>query len=113
MAHGFVYFIESGCGGPIKIGYAGNPYTRLDTLQCGNPDELYLLAVIPGDQVDEKNLHRRFRLDNTVGEWFAPSPELWALVREHWCYDSSHGDRDPATDYRTLRPSELGAEARH
>ena len=98
----FIYFIESGWGGCIKIGCAFNPQARLDTLQCGNPDELHLLAVFPGDLREESALHQRFRLDCVTGEWFAPSPALWALVKEHWCYDARHGERDPQKDYRTL-----------
>lgn len=99
---GRIYFVESGVGGPIKIGYAANPATRVMELQCGNPAKLYLLAIARGTIRDEGALHKRFAATHVSGEWFAPCEELWALIQEHWCYDSRHGERDPATEFRAL-----------
>lgn len=108
MNKGYVYFIESGdAPGPIKIGFAFDPVQRLKTLACANPHGLSLLAKFPGTQSDERALHRRFRKQNITGEWFAPSDDLWALIRLHWCLDPiEQAERDPATDYKTMLPRE-------
>ena len=101
-APGRIYFIESGIGGPIKIGFAFNPYSRVRELQCGNPTELHLLGMARWTMYDEKTLHRRFARHRVAGEWFSPCDELWRLIRKHWCHDPGRGERDSATDYRTL-----------
>src|SRR5205823_4980342 len=55
----FVYFIQSGEHGPIKIGLSIDPIQRAPQLQTGNPDKLLLRHVIPGDAAIEKKLHTR------------------------------------------------------
>ncbi|HMS73497.1 MAG TPA: GIY-YIG nuclease family protein, partial [Baekduia sp.] len=57
---GFVYFIQQGDTGPVKIGRAKHPTKRIRDLQTGNPDELLLREVIPGGAALERNLHHRF-----------------------------------------------------
>jgi hypothetical protein len=66
----FIYFIQSGEHGPIKIGLSDKPTRRLRQLQTGNPDELLLRHVIPGDLGGEKKLHTRFEPARIRGEWF-------------------------------------------
>jgi hypothetical protein len=66
----FIYFIQSGEDGPIKIGYSGRPDRRLPQLQTGNPRELILRHVIPGDTSVERQLHTRFEPARIRGEWF-------------------------------------------
>ena len=41
----FVYFIQQGSDGPIKIGMAENVQQRLDSLQLGNSDLLVVIGV--------------------------------------------------------------------
>jgi hypothetical protein len=66
----FIYFIQSGEHGPIKIGLSNGPNRRLPQLQTGNPDELLLRHVIPGDLGVERKLHQRFEPARIRGEWF-------------------------------------------
>lgn len=77
-----VYFIQS--GGPdgyIKIGYtAGSPEARMAALKTGNPLQLALLAVIPGDQSTERALHEKFKEFRGSGEWFTPAPRLMWFI---------------------------------
>lgn len=68
----FVYFIQQG-EGPVKIGRAKSPLLRLSQLQTGNPTELALRYVVPGDQALERELHTRFREARIRGEWFGLS----------------------------------------
>jgi Meiotically up-regulated gene 113 len=66
----FIYFIQSGEHGPIKIGYSNKPARRVPELQTGNPDELLLRHIIPGDLMVERKLHERFEPARIRGEWF-------------------------------------------
>jgi Meiotically up-regulated gene 113 len=66
----FIYFIQSGEHGPIKIGFSNKPTRRVPELQTGNPDELLLRHVIPGDLTVERKLHERFEPARIRGEWF-------------------------------------------
>jgi hypothetical protein len=66
----FIYFIQSGEEGPIKIGFSNRPARRAPELQTGNPRELLLRHVVPGDRAMEDQLHRRFEPARIRGEWF-------------------------------------------
>lgn len=77
----FVYFIQAGDGGPIKIGLADDPDARCAFLQVGNHEDLVLLAVRPGSMTDERELHSRFAAGRLRGEWFrADTPGLRAEI---------------------------------
>lgn len=75
----FVYFIQAGRSGPIKIGVAYDPQARLCELHVGNHEELRLVGVNFGTPVEEKKLHRMFAAHHIRGEWFHPSAELVAF----------------------------------
>lgn len=95
----YVYFIESGFGGPIKIGSARNPLSRLRSLQTGNPEELHLLAMVEEEgSISEVGLQDRFRKHQISNEWFAPHSDVWELVNKHWCYDAANGKRRHSVD---------------
>lgn len=63
-----VYLIR--CQDFVKIGFSNGTRTRLSTLQMGNPHELKIIAVLPGGEEMEKDLHRRFAEHRHRGEWF-------------------------------------------
>lgn len=63
-----VYLIKS--DNFIKIGYSETPLSRASSMQTGNPHELELMAVIPGDTGLEAYLHERFADLWVRGEWF-------------------------------------------
>lgn len=69
-ASNFVYFVQQGESGPVKIGLANDPLRRMAELQTGNPEELSLRHVVPGKRADEAKLHHRFREARIRGEWF-------------------------------------------
>ena len=73
----YVYLIQSGEGkdAPVKIGLAKSITKRMETLQIGNPSELFLLAAIPTNSRAhayslEKRLHKSFNSNRIRGEWF-------------------------------------------
>lgn len=96
---GWIYFLQSGDPGPIKIGYTSrNVFARLDVLQVGNPEPLKLLRSVPGTQDDEQQLHRRFSGLLVRGEWFRPEPELLAFID------------GISLGYRDIAPHDTGAD---
>lgn len=77
----WVYFIQAGEGGPIKIGFTtGSPAARLASLQTGNPYPLKLIAAVRGAVEVETELHGRFGHLRMVGEWFRPAADLTAFI---------------------------------
>lgn len=81
-ARGFIYFIQSGVDGPVKVGYsAARPEKRLAELQTGNPETLRLLGYVGGSEHLERHLHRVLHLWRRRGEWFAPGRDLAFMVR--------------------------------
>ena len=91
----YVYFIQNGVGGPIKIGVTNNPLNRLRALQTGSPWPYILLGVV-SDQSGlpssaryyEQWLHKKFARFRLDGEWFDPVPEVLAFIKDphsdHW-----------------------------
>lgn len=79
---GYVYFIQCGIDGPIKIGYSKHESAenRLTVAQVYNPFLLTLLCVMPGGRRKEMELHHLFSKFHILGEWFLPNEELTKLV---------------------------------
>jgi hypothetical protein len=77
----WVYFVQQGAEGPIKIGFSSNILLRMERLQTANSEELRLLLRLPGSQVEEHGLHRKFLLSRIRGEWYRPTPDLLAFIQ--------------------------------
>lgn len=92
----FVYFIQTECGGAVKIGKALNPRTRVTELQCGNPDLLVIQAVIVASRSTEGNLHRAFQDYRLEGEWFWNADEIISAAIEAF--------EQQVVDYRAGQP---------
>lgn len=74
----YVYFMQSGKNGPIKIGKSNNPEKRMISVQTGNPYKLRLVAVIYCDDDAaayrmESRFHRILKKHRMHGEWFYPN----------------------------------------
>lgn len=76
----WVYFIQVGEAGPIKIGITKDVKSRLSNLQCGHTEALRLLHHMAGTGTDEAALHERFHSLRISGEWFRPDPALLAQI---------------------------------
>jgi hypothetical protein len=76
----YVYFVQRGDDGPVKIGLAKDVVKRLDHLISACPDSLTLRAVLPGNADLERMLHSRFAADRIRGEWFRASPDIVAFI---------------------------------
>ncbi len=77
----FVYFIASPRA--VKIGRSTQPRKRLRALQRFNAERLELLGVVPGRQLVELALHKRFAKHRIAGEWFRDCCEIRDFV---WLY---------------------------
>jgi hypothetical protein len=76
-----IYFLTARELGRVKIGYAKDPYQRINQLKTGCPAKCTIEAVIEGDQAFEAELHQMFRKFRTHGEWFELSPALEMAIR--------------------------------
>lgn len=83
-ATSWVYFVQAGEGGPIKIGRSADLEARVSALQTANANVLRVIGKYPGRSAVERGLHTLFAKYRTRdgGEWFHPSPELMAFIRE-------------------------------
>lgn len=79
----WLYFIQAGENGPVKIGVAKDTAERLRTLQQGNVETLHLRAARYLPNLFERLLHERFAADRIRGEWFAPSLGVLATMEEY------------------------------
>lgn len=73
-----VYFLM--CDRFIKIGYAGDIRARRNSLQSGNPFEIRLIAIQPGSEDTEKELHEKFASHRFNFEWFHAVPEILSYI---------------------------------
>lgn len=75
-----VYFIGAGATGPIKIGIAEDPQSRLEYLQTGHHEVLSILAVTEGGNEAESRYHHQFSDARIRGEWFTRTPAILAEI---------------------------------
>lgn len=73
------YFIGA-ADGPVKIGHAIDPASRLKTLQAGSPVILSILATARGGEAREGAYHSQFAAHRLHGEWFARCPAILAEI---------------------------------
>lgn len=79
-AEQYVYVIQMGHDGPLKIGVAISPQWRLRELQVGNPAELRIVTTFSGGFDLEQALHRKCAAHRMKGEWFHPHPDVLAII---------------------------------
>jgi hypothetical protein len=79
---GFIYFIQIGYRGPVKIGFTSqNPFVRLRVLSASSPDELRLLGYFIGVFADEARAHSSLMSDVLRAEWFHPTERVFNYIR--------------------------------
>lgn len=77
-----VYFIQSGEGGPIKIGQSVSVKSRFLSFRTASGTDLRLLGTIAPGGPTEADLHSRFACFRIRGEWFTPDDELIRFIAE-------------------------------
>jgi hypothetical protein len=77
----WMYAIQAGEDGPIKLGVSKNPAQRLKTIQTGHAAELRGLAAWRCLSEEERMVHDGYRHACIRGEWFHPVPELLRYIK--------------------------------
>ena len=71
-----VYMIQAGDDGPVKIGSAKNPESRLSEFQTGHHVHLRIIRLFEGGLKEEMGLHKKFARARIRSEWFDPDPDI-------------------------------------
>ena len=82
MSQTFIYAIYCPNKNEVKIGYAGNPISRLSQLQTGTTDRLDLLMTFVGGIAEEKQIHKELADYRISGEWFRYSPLIFSVLSD-------------------------------
>jgi len=95
MIKHYVYFIQQGKKGPIKIGVAKDVCKRKDDLQTANPYKLYVLFSIPCQSEkhaydQERYFHLKFKRHRLQGEWFKRKILNYIQGHESRLIDAEH-----------------------
>ena len=69
---GYVYAIQAGSDGPVKIGWSRHPEARLRDHQVSNAAHLRLVWTQRAEPSLESSLHAAFAEYRIRGEWFEP-----------------------------------------
>lgn len=77
----WMYAIQAGDSGPVKLGIAKSPRLRMKTLQTGNAEVLRVIATWRIPIAAEKEIHAELAAHHIRGEWFRPHPEVIAFVQ--------------------------------
>lgn len=75
----YVYFVQA-ASGPIKIGVSTKPLHRLASIQSCNHEEVQMIAMMKGTELDEATLQHRFAHLRIRGEWFKADDELLTFI---------------------------------
>lgn len=77
----YLYFIQYEQNGWIKIGVTKNFEERLKMIQNMSPVPLKTMCVTKCKAGDERTIHKLFQRFRLHGEWFEPSEELLAYIK--------------------------------
>lgn len=87
-AYTWLYFIQAGESGPVKIGTSRDPRARLSNMQVNNHERLTLLAAARVLPETEGDVHEDLSLARLHGEWYMPTAQVLDEAA-HW---ASRGD---------------------
>lgn len=82
MSTSYVYFVQAGDAGPIKIGCSTQPLGDIHEIQQNVPIPLRVLMVTEGDRALWAKLHRVFEPQRVEAGWFEPSNALYAVMQQ-------------------------------
>jgi hypothetical protein len=88
----FVYFIAATRLNAVKVGVTNNLRKRLTSLQTGCPEELTLLASLPGNERHEKYVKDALMTHRIRGEWFRLNGATRELIQgfiDTWIQDGT------------------------
>lgn len=106
----FVYVLQAGKTGPIKVGRAFSVGDRMRDLQTGCPYTLHLRHLLPAvdAHLAERYFHKRLARDKTHGEWFEGAL-VDQFVKDFAALSvaaqQAHEDSGKPPDFRALVPN--------
>ncbi|MDD4445884.1 MAG: GIY-YIG nuclease family protein [Eubacteriales bacterium] len=82
LGQSYVYFLQGGDGGLIKIGKANDVEKRIGEIQRMSPIPLNILCTIKCKDAHrlESSLHTRFMKYRRHGEWFEPAKPIYDFI---------------------------------
>jgi hypothetical protein len=82
--YGVIYFMQIDMPeSPVKIGFTKTSVRRrIMTLQQMAPFRIKWLGYFDGHYTEERKAHRKFHDIRVRGEWFQPTPEVFAFIDE-------------------------------
>lgn len=78
-----VYFVSLDDPSKVKIGWTGNMRRKLTFFRNSTPTEPTVHLTLLGGYDLEQQLHRRFKADRIVREWFRVSEQIAAFIASH------------------------------
>lgn len=99
----YVYFVQAGENGPIKIGVAKNVKNRLRGLQTANPVKLKVLKNFEFSSEKrareiEQRFHNFFKHTRMIGEWFRYKPFTVRYIENLFLEDNEVYDKSKSWD---------------
>lgn len=76
----FVYVVQIGEDGPIKIGFTTKIKRRIAAIRAGIPSRVFVRMIGPGTDRLEKMFHEMLEPHRLKGEWFVPTKEVMSLL---------------------------------
>lgn len=84
----YLYVLQ--CQNFVKIGVSKTPNRRIKQLQTGNPYKIYLLLNLKVEDAyqAENFFHKKFKNQNSMGEWFEVNSEIkqWVIDMKQYEY---------------------------
>ena len=77
----WIYFVQAGQKGPIKVGFTGDFLNRFMVLQTGNHEDLRAKCLFPGGRDDETAIHLMLRKTRVRGEWYRESSAMRKIFK--------------------------------
>ena len=92
---GFVYFVQAGTTGPIKIGFTKqDPARRIRAIQDLSPHRLRWIGLLGCRASREREIHKRFAAEALRGEWFRATSRLLAFIEAECPSFQGHAAED-------------------
>lgn len=80
MLTSYVYFVQAGTDGPVRIGTSTRVAHDLNMIQAELPFQLQVLRITRGDRSLEGRLHKALSEYCLRGDWYEPSGPLMNLI---------------------------------
>lgn len=88
---GLIYFVTNPEAETVKIGYSANFHRRLEVIQTGNHVQLLAYSGFRSVPFTERLIHRLFKDQRILNEWFRHTDDLDNLIQ---CFEEYTDEHD-------------------